>query len=220
MFCSNCGQNLVRGSKFCSECGTRSHNGDVPLEDQGTRLSEPSGKETELGNQPKASSRRPVLATLGVFAALGIISFSIGVSDQPWSSDHVIDQETLAPTPLSPALGPEETIKACHELKPIVETTIPNIGNRVSDAKSDAALGNLLLGVNSVARNFKVDGVYSETTVRMRLADFAQVIEETMVFTFEGDSSTITWTRFVDALRGSVLEPCTEVGVSIVLTSE
>lgn len=220
MFCSNCGQNLEIGSKFCSECGARSRSDDAAQEFQGTRLSEPSSKPTEMGNQPKTSSKWLVLTTLGGFAAFAIIAFSIAVSSPPLSTDDAASQETVAPAPLSPTFGPEETVGACNELKPLVERTIPNIGTRVSDAKSDEALGILLLGVNSVSRNFKVDGIYPETTVPMRLSDFAQVIEGTMVFTFEGDSSPITWTKFVDALRGSVIEPCTEVGVNIVLTSE
>jgi len=220
VFCSSCGKNLEKGSKFCSECGARSRGVDRTRAAEETGSSEPWDRATELETQPTTGSRWLVITTLIGFAIFTVVALSIAFSAPSLSGDDSGTRETLTSEPLIPDYGPGETVSACQELKPLVEGAIPNIGTRVSDATSDAALGNLLIGVNSIARQYKVDGIYAETTVPLALANFAEVVEGTMVFTFEGDSSAITWTRFVDALSASVLEPCAEVGVSIVLTSE
>lgn len=216
MFCSNCGNQLPEEGSFCPSCGKKI----IAQSKEGV---------------PKilaASDDSPATGTnfVGLFwlmfaiaAVIALVAY-ITIASKPEPINQSSPSPTSTPSqtraPSASSWGTEETVSACQELKPILETNFKKVGTNFSDADSDRALAVILLGVNSAARTYSVNGLFAETSVPLGLLNFSAVIERTIALTFDGTASVLVWTQFVDSLQGDVREPCGQVGVPIILTTE
>jgi hypothetical protein len=216
MFCTNCGLKLGDETKFCPNCGAKR---SAPQEAPENKSSLPS---EDFSRESKNIIPFWLFLVIGLFLVFvaGLLIASAGNQSQPTNTQPTqsASQPTRTTTP-SP-LGNGETVAACKELKPILEENFKKVGTRFPDADSDRALGAILLSVNSVARNYSVNGLFAETSVPLGLRNFSEVIERTIALTFDGAGSVLVWTQFLDSLQGDVREPCGQVGVAIILTTE
>lgn len=216
VFCTNCGTKLEEENNFCPNCGTKRAASQGASE---THLDTHSDVAT-LGS--KNSMPFWLFLVIGLFLVfiVGILVATAGNQAQPADVEptQTAPQPARTTTPLPRGNG--ETVAACKELKPILEEGFKKIGTRFPDADSDKALGAILLGVNSISRNYSVNGLFADTSVPLGLRNFSEVIERTIALTFDGTSSVLVWTQFLDSFQGDVREPCNQVGVQIVPSNQ
>ena len=216
MFCTNCGLKLGDENKFCPNCGAKK---SAPQE---ASVNEPSLHSEDFSRASKNIIPFWLFLVIGLFLVVVAGFFIASAGNQALPTNTQSTQSTPQParTTTPTSVGNGETVAACKELKPILEENFKKVGTRFSDADSDRALGAILLSVNSVARNYSVNGLFAETSVPLGLRNFSEVIERTIALTFDGAASVLVWTQFLDSLQGDVREPCGQVGVAIILTTE
>jgi hypothetical protein len=222
VFCTACGHQMANDFRFCSKCGepnraviTDGVPAAVPSTAPKPAVSEAKTLQDSIEEPSTGNNRSLVLWVTGlivVFLVVVAILAQIGSQsrDAATSSSQSSPAADWSSEPFQvPEVTNDETIAACKYLGPVVEEVLEE--SLTSNQRTrEAAMARLLLAINDTRRQFDVEG-YANTTVPMPLTEFSRATETLLVF----DESTLTLTRFVDAMSAGVIEPCGEVGILV-----
>lgn len=222
MFCGSCGIRLSKLTNFCEACGNKL---STDLADKNSlKASDIDGETTARPSQHAAESKKNNSGWIFVsMFFLLVVAMAVSLIND---GSNTAKSSSTSPSPKTEAsiedsvdtIQPYETESACNFLIPILERSAPYFGNRVSDAKSDETLSELILSVRSAARQFDVEykGLFDHEGrgEALYLKNFDFQIEQTITLTVAGSNNSLVWAEFVDSMYVSVVEPCSRVGVT------